>query len=165
MMARPCSKRHTPFAGYERRPRARYGEPACDGPDTLYPVGDFGADSGLTPAQAWVARERLEWAIRRRQAARLPIDGWWFAAAKAGVTSAVKRGLVGNRDFGRRLRRQKGGRHTVTWYRSQLRAWGARGGQAKAERGRKARVFAALSPRLQAALRARRFGASGPNHF
>lgn len=152
-----------PFEGYERDRRARYGEPACEGKN--YPVSTFGPDDGLTPHQAWVAKEQLTSAIRRRRVEGRPCTGPYLAAVKAGVVSAVRGGRVGNREWGCRLRRQKAAKATATRHREQLRVWASLGGQARARQRRqqkakveRARLYAAMTPRQHDHDRLRRSG-------
>src|SRR5262245_56205758 len=72
-----------------------------------YPVGPFGPQHGLTPAQAWEANRLLARANRLR-----PIRGrnapQRYAARLGGIISSVRGGRVGNRAFGRRLHGHRG---------------------------------------------------------
>ena len=70
-------------------------------PADAYPVGHFGPQHGLTPAQAWLAQRLLSRANGRR-----PLRGsgrsvrFRRALRIAGIVSAVKRGVVGNSGWG-----------------------------------------------------------------
>ena len=74
-----------------------------------YPVGHFGPQHGLTPAQAWDAQQLLNRANRRRPL-RGPDAQARFALRMAGIIAAVKGGRVGNSAFGRKLHRHRGGK-------------------------------------------------------
>jgi hypothetical protein len=74
-----------------------------------YPVGHFGPEHGLTPAQAWEAQQLLNRANRRRPL-RGPDAQQRFALRKAGIIAAVKQGRVGNSAWGRRMHGKRGGK-------------------------------------------------------
>src|SRR5262245_20382241 len=67
-----------------------------------YPIGHFGPEHGLTPAQAWEAQQLLNRANRLRPL-RGPDAQARFALRIGGIISAVKGGRVGNSAFGRQL--------------------------------------------------------------
>ena len=80
-------------------------------PADAYPVGHFGPQYGLSPAQAWLAQRLLSRANGRR-----PLRGsgrsvrFRQALRIAGIVSAVKRGVVGNSRWGRSMLARRGGR-------------------------------------------------------
>ncbi len=95
-----------PFAGYERRSRTSTSEPDAWGGDASDRVGVFGSEHGLTPAQQRIAECLLGRADRHRSR----LTGPRFAARIGGIISAVKRGLVGNSAWGRKMLAHRGGR-------------------------------------------------------
>ena len=104
-----------------------------------YPVGYFGPQHGLTPAQAWIANQRLARAnclrpIRGRNAQQR------YAVRIGGIISAVLCGRVGNSAFGRSLHGHRGGRVMAMHALHHLRAIAPLGRQAAqaAREGRKA---------------------------
>jgi hypothetical protein len=74
-----------------------------------YPVGHFGLEHGLTPAQAWKAQQLLNRANRHRPLPR-PDAQARFALRMAGIIAAVKQGRVGNSAWGRRMHGKRGGK-------------------------------------------------------
>lgn len=93
------------------------------------PVGYFGPQHGLTPAQASEANRLLARANRLR-----PLRGRYAAqrsaARIAGIISAVKGGRVGNARFGRSLHGHRGGRVMAVHALHHLRAIARLGRQA-----------------------------------
>ena len=96
-----------------------------------YPVGHFGPQHGLTPAQAWDAQQLLNRANRRRPL-RGPDAQARFALRMAGIIAAVKGGRVGNSAFGRQLHGHRGGKVMARWGVRHLRAIAPLGNQAAA---------------------------------
>lgn len=74
-----------------------------------YPVGYFGPEHGLTPAQAWEANRRLAKADRER-----PIRGRHAERRHrlriGGILSSVKAGRTGNGAWGRSMLARRGGK-------------------------------------------------------
>jgi hypothetical protein len=106
-----------------------------------YPVGNFGPQHGLTPAQAWDAQQLLNRANRRR-----PLRGSdaqaRAALRKAGIIAAVKQGRVGNRAWGRHMHGKRGGKAMARRGLRHLRAIAPLGSQAAAAKrqGQKGRM-------------------------
>lgn len=96
-----------------------------------YPIGHFGPEHGLTPAQAWEAQQRLNRANRSRPL-RGPDAQARAALRKAGIIAAVKQGRVGNSAFGRQLHGKRGGNARARWGLRHLRAIAPLGSQAAA---------------------------------
>jgi hypothetical protein len=96
-----------------------------------YPVGHFGPEHGLTPAQAWDAQQLLNRANRLRPL-RGPDAQARFALRKAGIIAAVKQGRVGNSAWGRHMHGKRGGKVMARWGLRHLRAIAPLGSQAAA---------------------------------
>jgi hypothetical protein len=104
-----------------------------------YPVGHFGPEHGLTPAQAWDAQQLLNRANRLRPL-RGPDAQARSALRKAGIIVAVKQGRVGNSAWGRHMHGKRGGKVMARWGLRHLRAIAPLGSQAAAAKrqGKKA---------------------------
>jgi len=105
------------------------GETAARAAD--YPIGHFGPEHGLTPAQAWEAQQLFNRANRRRPL-RGPGAQARAALRMAGIIAAVKSGRVGNRAWGRRMHGKRGGQVMARQARHHLRAIAPLGSQAAA---------------------------------
>jgi hypothetical protein len=107
-----------------------------------YPVGHFGPEHGLTPAQAWDAQQLLNRANRLR-----PLRGAdaqaRSALRKAGIIAAVKQGRVGNSAWGRHMHGKRGGKVMARWGLRHLRAIAPLGSQAAAAKRREEKALQA----------------------
>jgi len=128
---------HTKATRTTRRRAHTVGSQGLDAEDAAahYPVGYFGPQHGLTPAQAWEANRRLAQADRER-----PIRGRHAERRHrlriGGIKSAVLGGRVRSSAFGRRLHGHRGGNvmrdHALVHLRS-IAPLGARAAQAARE--------------------------------